>query len=146
MRRWLAPFWVLGLLLALPVPAAPTPVTVEVTTVAGARLGRLVGESQGGATYYLLADVARLATASTVRGPGADRMRLVSRHGVVQIARDARRITVAGRAVSLSAPVRRLDCHGEPPDSKHIPAAEWTWPQQKACRGRVACWPSDPMP
>jgi N-acetylmuramoyl-L-alanine amidase len=106
MRRWLAPLWVLGWLLALPMGAAATPVTVEVSTETGVRLGRLVGEPQGGATYYLLADVARLANASTHRGPGADRVRLVSRHGVVQVARDARRITVAGRVVSLSAPVR----------------------------------------
>jgi len=106
MRRWLAPLWMLGFLLALPAGAAAAPVTVEISTTAGVRLGRLVGEPQGGVTYYLLADVARLANATTRRGPGPDRMRLVSRHGVVQVARDARRITVGGRAVSLSAPVR----------------------------------------
>jgi len=33
-------------------------------------------------------------------------MSLVSRHGVVQVTRDARRITVDGRPVSLAAPVR----------------------------------------
>src|SRR5215470_6187240 len=106
MRRWLAPLWVLGFLLALPAGAAATPVTVDVSTATGVRLGRLVGEPQGGATYYLLADVARLASATTRRGPGADRIRLITRHGVVQVAKDARRITVDGRAVSLSAPVR----------------------------------------
>ena len=106
MRRWLAPFWVLGLLLALPAGAAAGPVTIEVSTAAGVRLGRLVGEPQAGATYYLLADVARLASASTRRGPHGDRMSLVSRHGVVQVAKDARRITVDGRPVSLAAPVR----------------------------------------
>jgi N-acetylmuramoyl-L-alanine amidase len=106
MRRWLAPLWVLGFLLALAGGASAAPVTVEVSTVAGVRLGRLVGEPQGGATYYLLADVARVASATTRRGPGADRMRLIGRHGVVQVARDSRRITVDGRAVSLSAPVR----------------------------------------
>ena len=106
MRRWLAPFWVLGLLLALPAGAAAASVTIEVSTAAGVRLGRLVGEPQAGATYYLLADVARLASASTRRGPRGDRMSVVSRHGVVQVARDARRITVDGRPVSLAAPVR----------------------------------------
>ena len=95
MRRWLVPFWLLGLLLALPAGAGS--VTVEVSTAAGVRLGRLVGESQGATTYYLLADVARLASASTRRGSRGDRMSLVSRHGVVQVARDARRITVDGR-------------------------------------------------
>jgi N-acetylmuramoyl-L-alanine amidase len=106
MRRWLAPFWVLGFLLALPAGSAAGPVAVDVSTAAGVRLGRLVGEPQGGATYYLLADVARLANATTRRGPGADRLRLISRYGIVQVARDARRITVDGRAVSLSTPVR----------------------------------------
>jgi N-acetylmuramoyl-L-alanine amidase len=104
MRRWLVPFWVLGLMLALPAGAGS--VTVEVSTAAGVRLGRLVGESQGATTYYLLADVARLASASTRRGSRGDRMSLVSRHGVVQVARDARRITVDGQPVSLAAPVR----------------------------------------
>jgi hypothetical protein len=33
-------------------------------------------------------------------------MSLVTRHGVVQLARDARRITVGGRPISLAAPVR----------------------------------------
>jgi N-acetylmuramoyl-L-alanine amidase len=106
MRRWLALLCVLGLLLALPAGAAAAPVTVDVSTATGVRLGRLVGEPQGGATYYFLADVARLANATTRRGPGADRMRMISRHGVIQVARDARRISVDGRAVSLSAPVR----------------------------------------
>ncbi|HEY7139291.1 MAG TPA: N-acetylmuramoyl-L-alanine amidase [Methylomirabilota bacterium] len=106
MRRWLAPLWVLGLLLALPGGAAAGSVTVEVSTTSGVRLGRLVGEPQGGATYYLLADVARVASASTRRGPRGGRVSLVSRHGVVQLVRDARRITVDGRAVSLTAPVR----------------------------------------
>src|SRR5215468_788597 len=106
MRRWLAPLWVLGFLLALPAGAGATPVTVDVSTATGVRLGRLLGDPQGGATYYLLTDVARLASATTRRGPGADRMRLISRHGVVQVTRDARRIMVDGRAVSLSAPVR----------------------------------------
>ena len=106
MRRWLVPFWVLGLLLALPAGAGAGSVTIEVSTSAGVRLGRLVGEQQAGATYYLLADVARLAGASTRRGSRGDRMSLVSRHGVVQVARDARRITVDGRPVSLAAPVR----------------------------------------
>jgi N-acetylmuramoyl-L-alanine amidase len=106
MRRWLVPFWVLGLLLALPAGAAAGSVTIEVSTAAGVRLGRLVGEPQGGATYYLLADVARLASASTRRGPRGDQMSLVSRHGVVLMARDARRITVGGRPASLAAPVR----------------------------------------
>ena len=106
MRRWLVPFWVLGLLLALPAGAAAGPVSIEVSTASGVRLGRLVGEPQAGATYYLLADVARLASASTRRGPHGDRMSLVSRHGVVQVARDARRITIDGRPVSLAAPVR----------------------------------------
>ena len=112
MRRWLVPFWVLGLMLALPAGAGS--MTVEVSTAAGVRLGRLVGESQGATTYYLLADVARLASASTRRGSRGDRMSLVSRHGVVQVARDARRITVDGQPVSLagamrSAPTLRLD-------------------------------------
>jgi N-acetylmuramoyl-L-alanine amidase len=106
MRRWLALLWVLGVLLVFPAGAAAPPVAVEVSTGTGVRLGRLVGEPQGGATYYLLADVARLANATTQRGPGPDRVRLVSRHGVVQVTRDARRITVDGHAVSLSAPVR----------------------------------------
>ena len=106
MSRWLAPFWMLGLLLALPAGTATGSVTIEVSTAAGVRLGRLVGEPQAGATYYLLADVARLASASTRRGPRGDRMSLVSRHGVVQVARDARRITVDGRPVSLATPVR----------------------------------------
>ena len=94
----------LGLILALPAGAGS--VTVEVSTAAGVRLGRLVGEAQGATTYYLLADVARLASASTRRGSRGDRMSLVSRHGVVQVARDARRITVDGQPVSLAAPVR----------------------------------------
>ncbi|MCI0547013.1 MAG: hypothetical protein L0027_06990, partial [Candidatus Rokubacteria bacterium] len=106
MRRWLAPLWVLGLLLTLPAGAAAASITVEVSTASGVRLGRLVGEPQGGATYFLLADVARLASASTRRGPRGERMSLVSRYGVVQVARDARRITIDGRPVSLSAPVR----------------------------------------
>ena len=95
----------LGLILALPAGGAGS-VTVEVSTAAGVRLGRLVGEAQGATTYYLLADVARLASASTRRGSRGDRMSLVSRHGVVQVARDARRITVDGQPVSLAAPVR----------------------------------------
>ena len=106
MRRWLVPLWVLGLLLALPAGAAAAPVTVEVSTSAGVRLGRLVGEPQAGATYYLLTDVARLANASTRRRSRGDRMSLVSRRGVVQVTRDARRVTVDGRPVTLAAPVR----------------------------------------
>ena len=106
MRRWLAPLWVLGLLLALPADAASGSILVEVSSASGVRLGRLVGEPQGGATYFLLTDVARLASASTRRGPRGERMSLVSRHGVVQVARDARRITVDGRPVLLSTPVR----------------------------------------
>src|SRR5574342_1148900 len=106
MRRWLTPLWGLGLLLTLPAGAAAGSVVVEISTASGARLGRLVGEPQGGATYFRLADVARLATARTHREPRGVQLRLVTRHGVVQVARDARRITVAGRAVLLSAPVR----------------------------------------
>ena len=106
MRRWLTPLWGLGLLLILPAGAAAGSVVVEISTASGARLGRLVGEPQGGATYFRLADVARLATARTHREPRGVQLRLVTRHGVVQVARDARRITVAGRTVLLSAPVR----------------------------------------
>ena len=98
--------WVLGLLLILPVGAAAAPVAVEVSTVSGTRLGRLVGESRGETTYFLLTDVARVAGASTRRGAGRDRVSLVTRRGVVQLARDTRRITVDGRPVALTAPVR----------------------------------------
>jgi N-acetylmuramoyl-L-alanine amidase len=104
MQKWLAPLWVLGLLLALPVGAGG--VTVEVSTATGVKLGRLVGEPTGGATYFLLADVARLASATTHRSPRGDRMSLVSRYGVVRVTRDTRRITVDGGAIELSAPVR----------------------------------------
>jgi N-acetylmuramoyl-L-alanine amidase len=106
MPRWLTPISVLGLLLALPVGAAPGPVAVEVSTVAGVRLGRLVGESQGSGIYFLLTDVAGLASASARRAAGGDRISLVTRHGVIQLTRDDRRVTVDGRAVSLAAPVR----------------------------------------
>ena len=106
MRRWLAPVVVVGLVLAVPAAAPAAPVAVEVSTVSGARLGRLVGDSQGGATYFLLTDVTRLASASVRRGSARDRLSLVSRHGVVQIARDARRVVVDGRAITLAAPVR----------------------------------------
>jgi N-acetylmuramoyl-L-alanine amidase len=96
----------MGLLLTLSAGAAAGPVAVEVSTVSGARLGRLVGEPQGGATYFLLADVARLASASTRRSARGERLSLVTRHGVVQVARDARQITVDGRPRVLAAPVR----------------------------------------
>src|SRR5262245_34938797 len=106
MRRWLAPLWVLGVLLALPASPAAGSVTVEVSTASGVRLGRLVGETQGPTTYFLLADVARLASASTQRTVRGDRVTLVSRYGVVRVTRDARRITVDGSTVMLAAPVR----------------------------------------
>ena len=106
MRRWLAPLWGLGLLLALPAGAAPGPVAVDVSTVSGVRLGRLVGELQGSATYFLLADVARLARARTRQSPDGDRISLVTRHGMIRLARDAPRITVDGEPVTLGAPVR----------------------------------------
>jgi hypothetical protein len=107
MLRWVAPILVLGLLLTVTAARAEAaPVAVEVSTASGARLGRLVGEWQGSATYFPLLDVARLASASTRRAPGGDRISLVTRHGVVQLAKDARQISVDGRAVSLAAPVR----------------------------------------
>jgi hypothetical protein len=106
MRRWLAPLWVLGLLLALPAGAAPGPVAVDVSTLSGVRLGRLVGESQGATTYFLLTDVAGLASARTQRGSAGDRISLVTRHGAMHLTRDARRVTVGGRPITLSAPVR----------------------------------------
>ncbi len=106
MRRWFAPLWLLGLLLALTAAAAATPVTVEVSTASGVRLGRLTGESQAGVTYYLLNDVARLANATMRRNPRGDRMTLVSRRAVVEVTRDSRRVTIDGRAGTLAAPVR----------------------------------------
>ncbi|HEX2483201.1 MAG TPA: N-acetylmuramoyl-L-alanine amidase [Methylomirabilota bacterium] len=107
MLRWVAPILVLGLLLTVTAARAEAaPVAVEVSTASGGRLGRLVGEWQGSATYFPLTDVARLASASTRRAPGGDRISLVTRHGVVQLAKDARQISVDGRAVSLAAPVR----------------------------------------
>jgi N-acetylmuramoyl-L-alanine amidase len=106
MRRWLAPLWGLGLLLALPAGAAAEPVAVDVSTVSGARLGRLVGEPQGDTTYFLLADVARLARARTRRAPDGDRISLVTRHGMIRLTRDARRVTVDGEPVTLAGPVR----------------------------------------
>jgi N-acetylmuramoyl-L-alanine amidase len=106
MRRWVAPLWVLGLLLALPAGAATGPVAVDVSTVSGARLGRLVGEPQGETTYFLLADVARLARARTQPSPDNDRVTLTTRRGMMRLSRDARRITVDGEPIMLSAPVR----------------------------------------
>src|SRR5262245_39701176 len=106
MRRRFAPLWVLGLLLALPASSATGSVIVDVSTASGTRLGRLVGEAQGGVTYVLLPDVARLASATVRRSAGGDRISLVTRRGVVQMARDARVVTLDGRPVSLSAPVR----------------------------------------
>ena len=106
MRRWFPPLWVLGLLLALTAGAAVTPVTVEVSTVSGVRLGRLVGESQAGVTYYLLNDVARLANAKMRRNSRGDRMTLTSRRAVVEVTRDSRRVTIDGRVGTLAAPVR----------------------------------------
>ena len=41
-----------------------------------------------------------------VEAPAADRISLITRHGVVQLAKDARQISVDGRSVSLAAPVR----------------------------------------
>jgi N-acetylmuramoyl-L-alanine amidase len=106
MRRRLARISLLGLLLILPAGAAAAPVAVEVSTAAGVRLGRLVGQAQGTATYFLLTDVARLANASARPTAARDRVNLVTRHGVVQVARDARRVTVDGRPIALGAPVR----------------------------------------
>jgi N-acetylmuramoyl-L-alanine amidase len=106
MRRGLALISVLGLSLALPAGAAAAPVAVEVSTVSGVRLGRLVGEALGEGTYFLLSDVARLVRASARRGTSRDRVDLVTRHGVIRLVRDSRRITVDGRPVSLAAPVR----------------------------------------
>jgi N-acetylmuramoyl-L-alanine amidase len=106
MRRWLALLWVSGLLLALPEGAVAGSVAVEVSTVSGTRLGRLVGEPRGGALYFLLADVARLARAQTRPGRDGDRITLVSRHGMMRLTRDARRVTVDGEPVTLAAPVR----------------------------------------
>ena len=106
MRRWFPPLWVLGPLLALTAGAAVTPVTVEVSTASGVRLGRLVGESQAGVTYYLLNDVARLANAKMRRNSRGDRMTLTSRRAVVEMTRDSRRVTIDGRVGTLAAPVR----------------------------------------
>ena len=106
MRRWFPPLWVLGLLLALTAGAAVTPVTVEVSTASGVRLGRLVGEAQAGVTYYLLNDVARLANAKMRRNSRGDRMTLTSRGAVVEVTRDSRRVTIDGRVGTLAAPVR----------------------------------------
>jgi N-acetylmuramoyl-L-alanine amidase len=106
MRRWAAPLWVLGLLLALTAGAAAGPVTVEVSTSAGVRLGRLTGEPQAGVAYYLLNDVARLVGAKLRRNARGDRMTLVSRRAVVEVTRDSPRVTIDGRAGTLSAPVR----------------------------------------
>ncbi len=106
MLRWLARLSVPGLLLALAAGAAAAPVAVDVSTAKGVRLGRLVGEPQGPTTYFLLADVARLAKATTQRAPRGDHVTLVSRYGVVRVSRDASRITVDGGAITLAAPVR----------------------------------------
>jgi N-acetylmuramoyl-L-alanine amidase len=106
MRRWFPPLCVLGLLLALTAGAAATRVTVEVSTASGVRLGRLVGESQVGVTYYLLNDVARLANAKMRRNSRGDRMTLTSRRAVVEVTRDSRRVTIDGRVGTLGAPVR----------------------------------------
>jgi N-acetylmuramoyl-L-alanine amidase len=107
MRRGRASVWILGLLLlTLPAGVAAAPVAVEVHTVTGIWLGRLVGDSRGDTSYFLLTDVARLAGAQPRRAAGRDRMSLINRRAVIQLTRDARRITVDGRALSLSAPVR----------------------------------------
>jgi N-acetylmuramoyl-L-alanine amidase len=106
MRRWFAPFWLPGLLLALTASAAANPVPVEVSTASGVRLGRLGGESQAGVTYYLLNDVARLANAKMHRNARGDRMTLTSRRSVVEVTRDSRRVTIDGRVGTLAAPVR----------------------------------------
>src|SRR6185436_11537718 len=106
MRRWFAPFWLPGLLLALTAGAAANPVTVDVSTASGVRLGRLSGESQSGVPYYLLNDVARLANAKMHRNSRGDRMTLTSRRSVVEVTRDSRRVTIDGRVGTLAAPVR----------------------------------------
>src|SRR5262245_34092971 len=106
MRTRLALLCALALVLAVPAGAAAGPVAVDVSTVGGVRLGRIVGEPQGGAPYFLLTDVARLASARVHRGSTSDRVSLVTRHGVMHLTRDAKRVTVGGRPVALAAPVR----------------------------------------
>jgi N-acetylmuramoyl-L-alanine amidase len=106
MRRWVAPTVLLGLLLAFPAGAVAGPVAVDVSTASGTHLGRLVGEWQGRTTYFPLTDVARLASATARRTARADRINLVTRHGVVQLVKGERQISVDGRSLALAAPVR----------------------------------------
>lgn len=109
MRRWLAFVPSLGaawLILGAAAPGGSVPVAVEISTLAGARLGRLGGEQQGRIAYFPLADVARLAGASTRRWPEGTRVRVVSRHAVLEVERDAAHATLGGRRLALAAPVR----------------------------------------
>jgi N-acetylmuramoyl-L-alanine amidase len=148
MRRWFAPLWLLGLLLALTPGAAATPVTVEVSTASGVRLGRLVGESQTGVTYYLLTDVARLANAKLRRNGRGDRMTLTSRRVVVEVARDSRRVTIDGRVGTLAAPVRvRQGTWRVPSDllPKALPPLIGTAVRVAPAEARVAGAPDKPI-
>jgi N-acetylmuramoyl-L-alanine amidase len=148
MRRWFAPLGVLGLLLALTAGAAATPVTVEVSTASGGRLGRLVGESQTGVTYYLLNDVARLANAKMRRNSRGDRMTLTSRRALVEMTRDSRRVTIDGRAGTLAAPVRvRQGAWRVPSDllPKVLPTLTGVAVRVAPAAARVAAVPDKPV-
>jgi hypothetical protein len=123
MRRWLVPFWVLGLLLALPAGGCRI-VTIEVSTAAGVRP---VISSASRAARPTISQPMSLAREQHRRGPRGDRMSLVGRWRV-QV-RGRATITVGGRPVSWPAGARppataraERSSRASPPPSARGPA------------------------
>jgi N-acetylmuramoyl-L-alanine amidase len=109
MRWWvllIAPVGAAWLTLGAPNAASSAPVAVEVSTVAGVRLGRLAGERRGRLAYFPLDGVVRLAGAHARRWPAGTRMTVVSRHAVLEVERDSAQAQLQGRHLQLSGPVR----------------------------------------
>lgn len=81
-------------------------VQIEVRSLDGVSLGRLVGERADRVTYVTLADVARLVGGTVRRSAQGDRAVLAVRGKRVEVRGDRTRVLVAGRPLELSAPVR----------------------------------------
>jgi N-acetylmuramoyl-L-alanine amidase len=97
---------VAGLVLAVPRGAWAKVVAVEVSALAGGRLGALSGEQLGRVAYFPLDDVARLTGATARRWTGGERLTLVSRQGALELTRGAPYAVLDGRRIALAAPVR----------------------------------------
>jgi N-acetylmuramoyl-L-alanine amidase len=96
----------LGFALVPSATAAARAVQVEVRTAAGAALGRVPATQEERGTSVALDDVAQLVEGALRRFPDGNRLVLIARGQTLEVRRDRPEVRVAGRRITLSAPVR----------------------------------------